>query len=286
MITKRWVVIGALLAGTLAMANSARAAGIAWRTDLKAALTEAGKDDRLVMINFMDKECTWCQRMDNETLANAEVSALVGKFIPVRIDAGEAPELVRQYSLRGVPAFIFIEGSGAEADRVEGFVPAPVFVERLNTVLSDQEKLVTLRKKVTAQPEDMDSKAELARIYVNRRQGDLAAPLVDALAALPKDKAPKDMAELLLGTGVAYGSRGNNDRALVYLSMVTKAYPDTEEADWAAFFTGLALGLKGDQKAAVAQLEKVAQGAKTEAVRDRARALLERFKEEPPVPTQ
>ena len=93
------------------------------------------------------------------------------------------------------------------------------------------------------------------------------------------------MAEMLLGTGIAYGSRGNNDRALVYLEKVIQGYPGTEEAEWAQFFTGLALGLKGEREAAIQQLEKVIATVKSEVVRERARMLLERFREEPAPPS-
>ena len=85
------------------------------------------------------------------------------------------------------------------------------------------------------------------------------------------------MAEILLNTAIAYGSRGNNDRALVYLDRVIKNYPDTEEAEWASFFTGLALGLKGEREAAIKQLEQVISTAKNEGIRERARILRDRF---------
>lgn len=283
MLRMRWVAPLAL-AGVL-IAAAARADQIPWRTDVKQALAEASQTDRLVMLHFTDTDCEWCDRMDKETLSNADVVKACERFIPVRLEVNQAEDLARTYGIEGVPSFIFVDGAGDEAGRIIGFMPAPIFIQRLQQVLDEQQKVTDLRQRVAQHPEDVESKAALARIYIERRQGDKAAPLVDALAALPKDKAPSDMAEMLLGTAIAYGSRGDNDRALVYLDKVIRNYPGTEEAEWAGFFTGLALGLKGEREAAIRQLESVIATAKSEVVRERAQMLLERFREEPPVPS-
>ena len=280
----RWAVVAAL-AGMVLTSSAARAEGIRWRSSVKDALAEAGKAGRLAMVNFYDKDCTWCERMDNETLSKAEVVQACDRVVPVRVDVDQAPDMAKQYRLEGVPSFVFLEASGAEAGRIEGFMPPEPFVQRLQEVVNEQDHVVALRKQISEKPDSNDAKADLARIYVRRRQGDMAAPLVDSLAALPKEKAPKDMSELLLGTAISFGTRGDNDKALVYLDKVTKGYPGTEEAEWAGFFTGLALGLKGDREAAIKQLEKVVATAKNEGIRERARMLVERFREEPPVPT-
>lgn len=284
MIGRRWAVtLGAVAA--LFTATAARADGIPWRSSPQDALAEAARTNRLVMVDFSDEDCEWCDRMDNETLSNAEVIETCERVIPVRVDVNQSPELARRYAIEGVPSFIFLEGNGDEVSRIEGYMPPPAFIERVSEVLDEQQRVVDLRQRVVAEPKDNAAKADLARIYINRRQGDNAAPLIDTLAALPRDEAPKDMAEMILGTAVAYGSRGNNDRALIYLDRVIKGYPDTEEAEWAGFFTGLALGLKGDRDGAIRQLEQVIRTAKSEVVRARAQTLLERFKESPPVPT-
>lgn len=269
------------VAGLLALTTAAQAAKIPWRTSVQDALAEAAKGDKLVMVDFSDEDCVWCDRMDNETLADADVVTACERVIPVKVFVEETPDLAKKHDIEGVPTFVFLEASGDEAGRIVGFLPPPLFVQRLGEVVEEQAHVVELRKRVAAEPEDVDAKAELARIYCERRQGDLAAPLVDALSALPKEKAPNDMADILLNTAIAFGSRGNNDRALVYLDKVTKGYPGTEEAEWAGFFTGLALGLKGEREAAIKQLEQVVATAKNEGIRERARILIERFKEEP-----
>ncbi|MBI3948604.1 MAG: thioredoxin family protein [Armatimonadetes bacterium] len=286
MVRTRWVAAAAMI-GWLLTAGGARAEGISWGSSVKDALTEAARDGRLVMIGFSDEDCTWCDRMDGETLASPEVIEMAKRFVPVRIEVDKTPEAAREYGIEGVPSFVFLEAPGDEVARMEGFMPAPAFVARLNEVLGEQERVAALVRQVAEKPQDYAAKADLARIYIERRNGDKAAPLVDALAALPRDSenVPKDMADLLLGTGIAYGSRGNNDRALVYLAKVSEGYPDTEEAEWAGFFTGLALGLKGEREAAIAQLEKMVATAKNEAIRERSRMLLERFREAPPVPS-
>ncbi|HHX38634.1 MAG TPA: thioredoxin fold domain-containing protein [Armatimonadetes bacterium] len=263
--------------GLLALSSTAQAAEMPWRTSVEDALAEAAKSDKLVMIDFSDTDCVWCDRMDSETLADTTVVTACERVIPVRVYVEEMPDLARKHEIEGVPSFIFVESSGDEAGRIVGFLPPEEFIHRLDLVLQEQERVVNLRKRVAAEPQDMEAKAELARIYCERRQGDLAAPLVDALSALPKEDAPEDMADILLNTGIAYGSRGNNDRALVYLDRVIKNYPDTEEAEWASFFTGLALGLKGEREAAIKQLEQVISTAKNEGIRERARILRDRF---------
>ena len=71
--------------GLLALSSTAQAAEMPWRTSVEDALAEAAKSDKLVMIDFSDTDCVWCDRMDSETLADTTVVTACERVIPVRV---------------------------------------------------------------------------------------------------------------------------------------------------------------------------------------------------------
>jgi thiol:disulfide interchange protein DsbD len=56
-----------------------------------------------------------------------------------RYDSAESEQLRSDYEITGVPTIVFLTPDGREvrAARVEGFLPADVFLERMRTAVSE-----------------------------------------------------------------------------------------------------------------------------------------------------
>lgn len=105
--------------------------------ELDAALAQAKRDGRPVMLDFYADWCTACLEMEHDTFTDAIVqSRLKGVVLlqaDVTLNAADDRALLERFRLFGPPGIVFYDAQGAErADaRVIGFQRADVFVQSL-----------------------------------------------------------------------------------------------------------------------------------------------------------
>ena len=125
-----WLLAGAaviLLVGPSArswLAGPAPQNGIAWRTDLTAALAEAKATHKLVLADFSASWCPPCQRMKREAWPDPQVRALAqGKYIPVFLDVDTTggKDAGGRYRVMAIPTIIVLSPDG-EALRRTNFL--------------------------------------------------------------------------------------------------------------------------------------------------------------------
>ena len=84
--------------------------------DLQAALDQANKAERILIVDFYGGWCPWCIKMD-ETLADPEVKAQLSKdFFYYKLDIGRFDKhkgCLQQYEVDGIPCFIAFTSGGA-----------------------------------------------------------------------------------------------------------------------------------------------------------------------------
>lgn len=127
--------IAAMASAPVASASSVSKTQMEWRTDLPAALAEAAKHNRAVLLRFTATWCAPCRVMDARVWTNPDVKAAVAdKFITVKSDIDEEPSqiLARKYGVRGVPALLHLDGTGKEIAR-SGFMSSPETVKFLKS---------------------------------------------------------------------------------------------------------------------------------------------------------
>jgi thioredoxin-related protein len=132
--TTRAGLIGWLLVGALTPAGLARAAEeVQWRRDYNQARLEAQQSGRLLIIDFGTETCYWCKQLDERTLRDPSVIALLNeRCIPLRIDANRTPKLTEALQIRSYPTLVYAGPDGKILGFQEGFVEAPKFREQVN----------------------------------------------------------------------------------------------------------------------------------------------------------
>lgn len=134
--------VATLLFGALAATSPAIAAPPAtasdekttWRTDLPAALAEAAKQDKTVLLRFTANWCGPCRVMDARVWPDQSVQAeLADKFIIVKrdIDEEQSIAIAQKYGVRGVPTILLLDSNGKEIAR-SGFMSSPETVRFLS----------------------------------------------------------------------------------------------------------------------------------------------------------
>jgi len=104
--------------------SEAQPGGLAWTEDANAALQEAARTGKPVLLDFFATWCVPCQVMDRETYPEAIVKAEAEHWIAVRVDVDRNAALAERYRIQAVPTLVFVRPDGTESSRLEGFVPA------------------------------------------------------------------------------------------------------------------------------------------------------------------
>jgi thiol:disulfide interchange protein DsbD len=134
---KRWGGAVAVLGGLAIVVTTPRQ-GLAMAEFSPAALDQALASGRPAMIDFSADWCVPCHELERFTFTDRRVIAAARDFTVfradlTRYDSPEAETWRRQYAISGVPTVVFLLPNGREVreSRVEGFLPADRFLERM-----------------------------------------------------------------------------------------------------------------------------------------------------------
>ena len=87
---------------------------VAWLPWGAAAFARARAERRPVLLSLTASWCQWCREMDRTSYADPAIATLINeRFVPVRVDADERPDISERYSLGGWPTTAFLNADGA-----------------------------------------------------------------------------------------------------------------------------------------------------------------------------
>lgn len=113
-----------------------RAAEVRWRAWGRAALDEAARTDRPVLLNLTAVWCHWCHVMDETTYSDPEVIRAINEsLVPIRVDADRYLHVQDRYIAGGWPTNAFLTPTG-EVLWAGTYVPPDEFRSVMNGVLT------------------------------------------------------------------------------------------------------------------------------------------------------
>jgi uncharacterized protein YyaL (SSP411 family) len=103
-----------------------RAHLVQWRPWGAEAFQEAQQQDKMLVLWLTAFWCGYCQRMDDTTLSNDEVIALLNAFfVPMRVEESQRPDVDLRYNQSGWPTIAFLTPAGDDILRVNYLDPEP-----------------------------------------------------------------------------------------------------------------------------------------------------------------
>ncbi|MEM8910591.1 MAG: thioredoxin family protein [Planctomycetota bacterium] len=107
-LTRPWVVLSVVFA-----ASASRADDIAWQTDLQAAHATAQAENKPLLLHFTSDNCVWCDRLEAGAFQSPDVqAAIAGGFVPLKVHAAQAPQLVKMFGVKGFPTDVVVWPTG------------------------------------------------------------------------------------------------------------------------------------------------------------------------------
>ncbi|QDT68005.1 Thioredoxin [Planctomycetes bacterium MalM25] len=125
---------GFALLALAAMANAAAAQseGVAWRTDFDAARGEATQAGKLLLVHFWTESCGPCRVLEKRVFSQPQVAmGIATDYVPVKINANEAPELAKAFGVTRVPTDVVVAADGKP---IKAFISPSTPMEYVGTV--------------------------------------------------------------------------------------------------------------------------------------------------------
>ena len=83
--------------------------GVAWQPWSGVAFARARDEHKPVLLSISAAWCHSCHEMDRTSYADPEIAAFINdRFVPVRVDADDRPDISERYSLGGWPTTAFL----------------------------------------------------------------------------------------------------------------------------------------------------------------------------------
>ena len=128
-----------LSVGMLAMGGLSSNVGaneIVWRHDYRAALEEAKEQERPLLVKVSARWCSYCVRMQSETLTNsAVVDEISENFVALELDADRDRELISRFNVSTYPTTIIMAPDRRILSRLVGYKSTSQFSTSLRGAL-------------------------------------------------------------------------------------------------------------------------------------------------------
>ncbi len=97
--------------------------GFAWEPYAPESFDRARREGKLILLNGAAGWCHWCHVMDATTYRDPAVGRLLReRFVAIRVDIDERPDIADRYGEWGWPATILLTPEGAELGKLKGYM--------------------------------------------------------------------------------------------------------------------------------------------------------------------
>jgi thioredoxin-related protein/YHS domain-containing protein len=171
-----------------------------WAPDYQTALRVAKETDRLVLLHFWNDGCPPCAKMEAEVFPRQDVAEAISRdFVPVSIRSSDAPSLIRQFEISGVPSDVALNADGQFLAKSTGGVDAQTYIARWRIVAQRYEQLLVERQQAATSPPSSPNRETLREYSTVPRQ---TAPPAGMGAPLMPTGQPPALAELNEGAAL------------------------------------------------------------------------------------
>lgn len=141
-------VLGTAVAGCLG-GNATWAADVKlkWQTSLKVAQKAAIDDNKLLLVVFGASWCTFCHKLERETLADKKIVALVEReFIPVHLDFDRETKVAKLLDVEQLPATVVLTPQADLLLHLIGYLDAKKYEKSLQSALVKRAEIAQAKQ--------------------------------------------------------------------------------------------------------------------------------------------
>jgi uncharacterized protein YyaL (SSP411 family) len=155
-----------------------RASEIQWRPWGDAAFGEARAQSKPVLLAISAVWCHWCHVMDETSYSSEDIIKVINdRYVPVRVDNDERPDVNRRYNMGGWPSTVFLTPEGEIIHGGTYIAPEQMW----QVVNGVDEVWSSKREEITQRVAELRAQEAEAR---KPKSGEPSADIVDTVGAL------------------------------------------------------------------------------------------------------
>lgn len=106
--------------------------GVKWHDNLQSAHKAAIAQNKPILIVFGADWCTYCKKLEKETLNNKEMSAYINEtFVPVHLDFDKEKRVSELLEIKSLPCSVVVNSDAELLGRIEGYLASGAYQEKL-----------------------------------------------------------------------------------------------------------------------------------------------------------
>ena len=173
-------VVSAIVLGLILINLPAGASTITWERDYGKAIERARTEKKLIIADVFTDWCELCKKMDAETFAEPRlIQKMAGKYVWLKLNTETQEDGIRlqkEFAILTYPTILVLDSQGEEVDRVDRFLAAAPFTEKVESFVSSPDSLLSLRRKVQEQPNSVSAQYALAEKLLSQNNYAKAGP--------------------------------------------------------------------------------------------------------------
>jgi uncharacterized protein YyaL (SSP411 family) len=124
--------------------GSGRTQAFEWSAFSPETFERARREGKFILIDGAAEWCHWCHVMDATTYLDPEIGKILhDKFVTIRVDIDERPDIGERYGAWGWPATILMTPGAEELGKYRGYLPPEELreiLQKVGTVAAEQEQ--------------------------------------------------------------------------------------------------------------------------------------------------
>ncbi|MBI5867978.1 MAG: thioredoxin fold domain-containing protein [candidate division Zixibacteria bacterium] len=224
---------------------------ITWNLKLEAAMKAAADSGRQVIADFFTDWCKWCKVQDESTFTDARVIALGSRFYFVRINAEVDTTNAMKYGVNGYPTVILFDKTGAEVDRIVGYLRPEEFIATIEDYLEGTGTKAALETKSRENPQDLGIRFQLVMKYEGRGDFDMARVQIQQIMISDPDNGSKVTDKAMFELAVMDRKEKNWYKSIESFRKFIKKFPGSKMREDAETYIPWLYAKAGDKKQAL-----------------------------------
>ena len=154
-----------------------------WQQSLEAARETARQDGKLIVVDLWADWCTWCKKLDEEVFTSDVFREWAADYVLLRVnteDGAEGTRLQEDFGVSGLPTTLIITPDMVRVGQLQGFSPAPTYIQNLDLERAMFAMLVRVHADVD-EATGSETLRTLANDFHERRDGARAASMFERL---------------------------------------------------------------------------------------------------------
>jgi thioredoxin-like negative regulator of GroEL len=207
-----------------ALAASPCTAEIKWASSFDAAIAEAKRSNKVVMVDMYTDWCGWCKRLDATTYKDPKVTQIARQMVSVKVNAEkEGVAVARKYGVSSYPTILFVDKTGAVESTIHGYEPPEQFAKSITEIIAEHRDVPGLEQKVKSGTVDGTGAARLAKVYAKRGQPSKAVNALTVAERLQSNGTQATLTETYLLLGNGYGRANDLTAARKFFTKATRS---------------------------------------------------------------